>query len=252
MGILSGSVVLARLSVQDGRDVFQLILGLDCLMIAVSSMRGILKYANKAMAVVMSLHVVSPHDVEKFSVYRVPAKEVAYCTEMDTFVDTVLDIAVVGMSVLEYALLFVYRDGIYVHCYDFAILLDARYLVLQVKSKVDVYTRVSQRVQYVMQDVPTVAIRGERGRVICTFQGESAMCPICLDSMTTAKRLSCGHMFHSECLLEWVKESANSACTCPMCRSDLLGGGHSWEADSFAECCWKDFENSLVYNNAIE
>eukprot|EP00890_Picochlorum_soloecismus_P003423 jgi/Picsp_1/4081/NSC_01591-R1_e3 ubiquitin protein ligase rin2 len=246
-GMLGGSVVLARLSVQDGRDAFRLICGLDCLTVALSSMRGILKYVNKAMAVVMNLQIVSPHDVEKFSVYRVPAKEVAYCTGMDSLVDMVLDVAVVGMSVLEYSLLYVYRDGIYLHCYDFAILLDGRYLARLVKKKVDMYIRLSQRAQYVMEDVPTVVCGRESAQTDVQKDGDS-MCAICLESMETAKRLSCGHMFHSECLLEWVKESANAACTCPVCRSDLIGGGHSCrEADRLAR--WKDFvenSNSMV------
>lgn len=247
MGMLGGSLVLARLSVQDGNDVFHLICGLDCLMVAISSMRGILKYANKAMAVVMNLQIVCPHDVEKFSLYRVPAKEVAYCTEMDSFVDTVLDVAAVGMSVLEYALLYVYRDGIYVHCYDFAILLDGRYLAQQVKKKVDKYIRLSRRAQYVMQVVPTVVFRGERNSVAHGYYNiGNTKCPICLERMESAKRLSCGHIFHSECLLEWVKESANAACTCPMCRSDFIAGGHSWEAGHSEY--WKDFETSLVCN----
>ncbi|CAI2729272.1 unnamed protein product [Schistosoma spindalis] len=45
-------------------------------------------------------------------------------------------------------------------------------------------------------------------------------CPICFAEMTitTAKITRCGHLYHSECLIQWMKHKL----TCPICQSDLL------------------------------
>nr|CAX69364.1 Protein TRC8 homolog [Schistosoma japonicum] len=45
-------------------------------------------------------------------------------------------------------------------------------------------------------------------------------CPICYTEMTTntAKITRCGHLYHSECLIQWMKRQLS----CPICQSDLL------------------------------
>jgi len=42
----------------------------------------------------------------------------------------------------------------------------------------------------------------------------ASTCPICLDGMPHARPVTCEHMFHLECLLEWSAHE-NS---CPICR----------------------------------
>ncbi len=44
------------------------------------------------------------------------------------------------------------------------------------------------------------------------------VCVICRDPMQTAKKLPCGHMFHSFCLRTWLESHHN----CPTCRRELL------------------------------
>ena len=41
-------------------------------------------------------------------------------------------------------------------------------------------------------------------------------CPICLNTVNKTQQhtLSCGHVFHTECISKWVKDNMN----CPMCR----------------------------------
>eukprot|EP01147_Barroeca_monosierra_P001405 gene1405-4572_t len=48
------------------------------------------------------------------------------------------------------------------------------------------------------------------------LQANSA-CNICLEEMTSAKKLPCGHIFHLNCLRRWLQENQ----TCPACRADL-------------------------------
>ncbi|PSS32263.1 ERAD-associated E3 ubiquitin-protein like [Actinidia chinensis var. chinensis] len=43
----------------------------------------------------------------------------------------------------------------------------------------------------------------------------NATCIICREEMTTAKRLSCGHLFHVQCLRSWLERQH----TCPICRA---------------------------------
>lgn len=43
------------------------------------------------------------------------------------------------------------------------------------------------------------------------------ICIICREEMQTAKRLSCGHMFHTRCLQSWLKRQMS----CPTCRAPI-------------------------------
>ncbi|KAL9286518.1 putative transcription factor C2H2 family [Arabidopsis thaliana] len=55
-----------------------------------------------------------------------------------------------------------------------------------------------------------------------SFNMETESCSICLQSLvsslkTEPTRMSCSHVFHSSCLVEWLKRKN----TCPMCRTVL-------------------------------
>ena len=55
---------------------------------------------------------------------------------------------------------------------------------------------------------------------------EDAACVICTDPLTEGRviALPCGHIFHKECALPWLRQESN----CPNCRlelAELLGGG---------------------------
>ncbi|KAI9491986.1 hypothetical protein BDB00DRAFT_830653 [Zychaea mexicana] len=45
-------------------------------------------------------------------------------------------------------------------------------------------------------------------------------CAICREKMKTAKRLSCGHLFHLHCLHSWIQHHVSQP-TCPTCRRPL-------------------------------
>ncbi|KAL7213911.1 hypothetical protein ACSBR1_026358 [Camellia fascicularis] len=47
------------------------------------------------------------------------------------------------------------------------------------------------------------------------LNASDAACIICREEMTTAKRLSCGHLFHVHCLRSWLERQH----TCPTCRA---------------------------------
>ena len=48
-------------------------------------------------------------------------------------------------------------------------------------------------------------------------------CAICRDTLSSAKRLPCGHIFHLSCLRSWFEQSSHTPCTCPTCRRPLEG-----------------------------
>uniref|UniRef100_A0A671QRL0 E3 ubiquitin-protein ligase AMFR n=1 Tax=Sinocyclocheilus anshuiensis TaxID=1608454 RepID=A0A671QRL0_9TELE len=52
-------------------------------------------------------------------------------------------------------------------------------------------------------------------------------CAICWDSMTTARKLPCGHLFHNSCLRSWLEQDTS----CPTCRMslDINEGGRERE-----------------------
>ncbi|XP_076863719.1 E3 ubiquitin-protein ligase AMFR [Brachyhypopomus gauderio] len=53
-------------------------------------------------------------------------------------------------------------------------------------------------------------------------------CAICWDSMTSARKLPCGHLFHNSCLRSWLEQDTS----CPTCRMSLNineGGGRERE-----------------------
>ncbi|CAK1365095.1 E3 ubiquitin-protein ligase RING1 [Cercospora beticola] len=63
----------------------------------------------------------------------------------------------------------------------------------------------------------TIAALPRKKRSEVTFQGEDELCPIDLQSFEsdcTLLQLSCGHKYHEECLVQWLRHHN----TCPVCR----------------------------------
>ena len=49
------------------------------------------------------------------------------------------------------------------------------------------------------------------------------VCIICREQMTSAKRLQCGHCFHTTCLITWIERSSS----CPTCRANIAAPASS-------------------------
>ena len=52
-------------------------------------------------------------------------------------------------------------------------------------------------------------------------------CAICWDSMVTARKLPCGHLFHNFCLRSWLEQDAS----CPTCRTSFKGQQQQHQVD---------------------
>uniref|UniRef100_A0A673BP66 E3 ubiquitin-protein ligase AMFR n=1 Tax=Sphaeramia orbicularis TaxID=375764 RepID=A0A673BP66_9TELE len=53
-------------------------------------------------------------------------------------------------------------------------------------------------------------------------------CAICWDTMLTARKLPCGHLFHNSCLRSWLEQDTS----CPTCRTSLNINGDGGQARS--------------------
>ncbi|ORY06707.1 hypothetical protein K493DRAFT_251708 [Basidiobolus meristosporus CBS 931.73] len=53
-------------------------------------------------------------------------------------------------------------------------------------------------------------------------------CAICREPMDSAKKLPCGHLFHSLCLRSWLEQDGS----CPTCRRTLLAGNDKKNEDT--------------------
>ncbi|XP_004241442.1 ERAD-associated E3 ubiquitin-protein ligase HRD1B isoform X1 [Solanum lycopersicum] len=71
------------------------------------------------------------------------------------------------------------------------------------------------------------------------LNGGDTICIICREEMTTAKKLTCGHLFHVNCLRSWLERQN----TCPTCRAlvvppengtSVAGSGYSQQGTSLA------------------
>eukprot|EP00299_Pterocystis_sp_00344_P011378 c5296_g1_i1.p1 GENE.c5296_g1_i1~~c5296_g1_i1.p1 ORF type:complete len:404 (+),score=89.77 c5296_g1_i1:41-1213(+) len=66
-----------------------------------------------------------------------------------------------------------------------------------------------------IRQLPTIKITEED-----LIDESNGTCSICLDSHSISEiacRLPCGHLFHRDCVTEWLKQN----CTCPVCRYEL-------------------------------
>ncbi len=237
----AGAVATRTCLLSWGFSSFGLICSLDALGLMTLSSRGIMRYCIKAIAVVLNVRVKRTEGagVAAVAVCRRPAAEMAFCTEMNGLVDALLEVCFYVTCLLEYFALYMFRDGIFIHVVDLAILLDVRYLIAHSKKRLATYSRLHQRSQYVIKSLP---------RVIC--EGDADVCPICMEDLKVARQLGCGHVFHVQCLLGWVQECNGYSCTCPICRSDLITGhfGHQSQEghDQSVVDDWNDIQELLL------
>lgn len=53
----------------------------------------------------------------------------------------------------------------------------------------------------------------------------SGECPICLaDDENESCRLPCGHIFHRQCMQDWMRSCPDTSAACPMCRTTAMTG----------------------------
>ena len=86
------------------------------------------------------------------------------------------------------------------------------------------------------------------------LNSEGNMCPICLSEMVvgeTARKLRCDHMFHKQCVDEWLRVNAS----CPTCRKRIIdensGSGSNEETNHSSHGNSSSNEDNLGNGNDI-
>jgi hypothetical protein len=217
-----------------GLHAHTFVCALDACSLMVFSFQGMMMYFVRMLSVVCTVSV-RVKGGRRIVVKRKPTAEMAFYTEVQGLVDAVLELGVYGAGCMEYAVAYLFRDGVFVHVFDLAILLDLRYMIAHSKRRMARYHTLHKRAQF----VTGVLVReiggggGDRvggdcvgGEVQCRSacgSDPSLECAICMEDINVGRRLHCGHVFHLKCLLGWIKECDGERCTCPLCRSDLMG-----------------------------
>ena len=66
----------------------------------------------------------------------------------------------------------------------------------------------------------------EATRETASVTSEGAMCSICLHDFELGQHVSetkaCGHVFHGDCIKQWLASSHNHATCCPYCRANII------------------------------
>ena len=242
--------------------------------------------------------------------------EVAFYTELHGLIDAVLELGMYWSSCMAYAVVYLFRDGVFVHVFDLAILLDLRYLIAHSKWRMARWRVLHSRAHYVVGTLAREVVQNttewereseregwygqgderhdgdggfgdgdtqqcDRGRLgqlgelghlghlghvghLGHLDRENRQncrnhhreeCAICMEGIGVGRRLPCGHIFHLRCLLAWIKECDGSKCTCPLCRSDLMGGAEEGKWVDGPVVCGRRFamddDDDDIVNDAL-
>jgi autocrine motility factor receptor len=112
---------------------------------------------------------------------------------------------------LAYTCTLFWLHGLSFHLVDAILLLHVRALVLSLSARLSRFAGflvVSRTLRKAFSDVPAAVLAAM-----------DEVCAVCRDPLDTAKRLPCGHMFHSLCLQRWLEVKT----ACPTCRRHLGG-----------------------------
>lgn len=112
---------------------------------------------------------------------------------------------------LTYTCTLFWLHGLSFHLVDAILLLHVRALILSLSQRLSRFAgflAVSRTLQKAFSDVPEAVLAAI-----------DEVCAVCREPLDRAKRLPCGHMFHSLCLQRWLEVKT----ACPTCRRQLGG-----------------------------
>merc|ERR1711871_620167 len=101
------------------------------------------------------------------------------------------------------------RHDVWFSLFDVLLLVHLRQVLLSLKEKIWQHCRY-MRAFHTMQACYTEASAME-------LAAYNDVCVICMERMSHAVKLHCGHIFHPECLHAWLWQESS----CPTCRDPL-------------------------------
>lgn len=143
-------------------------------------------------------------------------KEVAVWEGRGAFlyhVDAGGDIAAQALTLAHLAHIWV-RAGFSFSLLDLILFMDIRALMSALGRKLRAFARHRAATRLLRDAYPDADVT--------RLAASREECAICRDSMQTAKVLPCGHLFHANCLREWLQTAGQANFTCPVCRTSLF------------------------------
>ncbi|CAO3663570.1 unnamed protein product [Rhizopus stolonifer] len=130
---------------------------------------------------------------------------------LNCYADLSADALRFGCTLWQYLLL-MWMHGVSFGVVDIVLLLNVKNASKTLYNKMGVYWERWKTMTYIRQ------------RFVDASPEELSIlddkCAICRENMKTAKKLTCGHVFHLQCLFSWVQCDASES-TCPTCRRSL-------------------------------
>ncbi|XP_070763731.1 E3 ubiquitin-protein ligase AMFR [Enoplosus armatus] len=129
------------------------------------------------------------------------------------YTNLLMELLLLGLDLLHHIHMLVFSN-IWLSMASLVIIMQLRFLVQEVQKRIrrhHNYLRVLRN----METRFTVASADE-------LAANNDDCAICWDVMSSARKLPCGHLFHSSCLRSWLEQDTS----CPTCRMSLnIGEG---------------------------
>eukprot|EP01122_Echinamoeba_exundans_P013258 TRINITY_DN5757_c0_g1_i1.p1 TRINITY_DN5757_c0_g1~~TRINITY_DN5757_c0_g1_i1.p1 ORF type:complete len:665 (-),score=93.29 TRINITY_DN5757_c0_g1_i1:21-2015(-) len=126
------------------------------------------------------------------------------------FYTDVIASAIVLAATLGHYVVILFIHGISLNVVDVLIFVNMRIVFLNLKTKIAAYRNYRRLAIDMDQRYPQVPAE--------ELQQLNDSCAICREHMTAARRLPCGHIFHTACLRSWLEHNH----TCPTCRHPLI------------------------------
>ncbi|GAX79862.1 hypothetical protein CEUSTIGMA_g7302.t1 [Chlamydomonas eustigma] len=132
--------------------------------------------------------------------------------------DLVSDIVVHTLTLAHYMHVW-FLHGLTFQLIDAILFLDIRSIMVSMFKRIRTYMAYRRATYSLWHAFPD------------TTASDHDPCAICMERMAIAKQLPCGHLFHLACLRAWLQQSGSESFACPLCRTPLLRGTSSVQAD---------------------
>uniref|UniRef100_A0A8D2ZEV6 Autocrine motility factor receptor a n=1 Tax=Scophthalmus maximus TaxID=52904 RepID=A0A8D2ZEV6_SCOMX len=128
------------------------------------------------------------------------------------YTDLLMELLSLGLDLLHHTHMLLFSN-IWLSMASLVVFMQLRFLLLEVQKRIRRH-RNYLRVLHNMETRFPVATTDE-------LSANNDDCAICWDAMSAARKLPCGHLFHSSCLRSWLEQDTS----CPTCRTSLNIGG---------------------------
>uniref|UniRef100_A0A674AT35 Autocrine motility factor receptor a n=1 Tax=Salmo trutta TaxID=8032 RepID=A0A674AT35_SALTR len=124
------------------------------------------------------------------------------------YTDFVMELALLGLDLMHHIHMLLFGN-IWLSMASLVIFMQLRYLFHEVQKRI----RRHKNYLHVINNMEARFAVATSDELVANNDD----CAICWDSMMTARKLPCGHLFHNSCLCSWLEQDTS----CPTCRMSL-------------------------------